>query len=259
MDTYDHLGARIKKIREEKTNFSQSDLARVLGVTPQAVQKWEAELTEPRLPKLKPIADALGVEVIELLRGTKFEIASADVSLALDRPDKDKPKRVREVLQKYVLIEQPELVKSIPSFENIASIRPGMLPLISWVQAGNWEEVIDNFAPGDAEDWIPCPRNHGPNAFYLRVSGESMYDPTGPKSYAPGDLIAVDPAREAINRSMVVVRLDHENRATFKQLLMDEDGSVMLKALNPNWHDRMFPMPEGSRIVGVVIGKWVAE
>lgn len=259
MDTYEHLGARIKKIREETTVLSQSDLARVLGITPQAVQKWEAGLTEPRLSKWQQIAEVLRIDVAELLRNTKFEIAAKDVSRALDRPDKDKPKRIREALQKHDLIERVEVIKQLPVFANIAAIRPGMLPLISWVQAGNWEEVIDNFAPGDAEDWIPCPRNHGPNAFYLRVSGESMFDPTGPKSYAPGDLIAVDPAREAINRSMVVVRLDHENRATFKQLLMDEDGTVMLKALNPNWKDRIFPMPDGSRIVGVVIGKWVAE
>ena len=259
MDTYEHLGARIRKIREETTNLSQSDLARALEITPQAVQKWEAEITEPRLSKWKAIADVLRVEVAELLRGTKFEIAATDVSRALDRPDKDKPKRIREALQKHDLLERVDVSSELRPFANIADIRPGMLPLISWVQASNCSEVIDNFAPGDAEDWIPCPRNHGPNAFYLRVSGESMFDPTGPKSYAPGDLIAVDPAREAINRSMVVVRLDHENRATFKQLLMDEDGTVMLKALNPNWKDRVFPIPEGSRSVDVVRGKWVAE
>ncbi|EML1595559.1 helix-turn-helix domain-containing protein [Burkholderia cenocepacia] len=135
----------------------------------------------------------------------------------------------------------------------------GKLPLISWVQAGNWTEVVDNFQPGDAEDWIPCPFNHGPNAFVLRVVGESNYDPAGPKSYAPGEFIAVDPAREPINRSMVVVRVDHDDRATFKQLLMDDDGTMMLKALNPSWPNRVFAMPTGSRIVGVVIGKWVPE
>lgn len=148
-----------------------------------------------------------------------------------------------------------------PFDENVVSgpaIR-GKLPLISWVQAGNWTEVVDNFQPGDAEDWIPCPFNHGPNAFILRVVGESNFDPTGPKSYAPGDFIAVDPAREPINRSMVVVRVDHEDRATFKQLLMDDDGTMLLKALNPNWPNGVFAMPKGSRIVGVVIGKWIPE
>lgn len=135
----------------------------------------------------------------------------------------------------------------------------GKLPLISWVQAGEWSEIVDNFAPGDAEDWIPCPFNHGPNAFILRVVGESMFDPTGPKSYADGEYIAVDPSKDPVNKSMVVVRLDHEDRATFKQLLIEEDGTMMLKAINPNWPKRIFPMPPNSRISGVVIGKWVAE
>lgn len=135
----------------------------------------------------------------------------------------------------------------------------GKLPLISWVQAGSWTEVVDNFQPGDAEDWIPCPFRHGPNAFILKVVGESNYDPTGPKSYSPGDFIAVDPRPEPHNHSMVVVRVDHEDRATFKQLLIEEDGTMLLKALNPSWPNRVFAMPAGSRIVGVVIGKWVPE
>ncbi len=134
----------------------------------------------------------------------------------------------------------------------------GRLPLISWVQAGMWTEAINNFQAGDAEDWIPCPFPHGPEAFILRVVGESNYDPTGPKSYAPGDFIAVDPSRNPVNRSMVVVRLDHEDKATFKQLLID-DGVYLLKALNPSWPNQVFPMPPGSRIVGVVIGKWIPE
>lgn len=135
----------------------------------------------------------------------------------------------------------------------------GMLPLISDVQAGSWNEIVDNFQPGDAEDWIPCPFKHGPNAFILRVAGLSMYNPGGDKSYAPGDFIAVDPQVEPLNRRMVVAKIDHEERATFKQLIIEPDGTCLLQALNPSWPNRIMPMPEGSRIVGVVIGKWTPE
>jgi SOS-response transcriptional repressor LexA len=58
---------------------------------------------------------------------------------------------------------------------------------------------------------------------------------------------------------MVVVRIDREERATLKQLLMDEGGTRLLRVLNPNWPNRVSPMPENGRIVGVVIGKWVPE
>lgn len=135
----------------------------------------------------------------------------------------------------------------------------GKLPLISSVQAGEWSDIVDQFQVGDAEDWIPCPFNHGPNAFILRVEGYSMYNPGGDKSYAPGEFIAVDPGVEPQNKKMVVVRIDNEEKATFKQLLMDADGEMVLQALNPSHAPRFMTMPEGSRIVGVVIGKWMPE
>jgi len=138
-------------------------------------------------------------------------------------------------------------------------ITKGKLPLISWIQAGAWSDIVDNFSPGDAEDWIPCPFNHGPSAFILRVVGSSMYNPGGDKSYAPGEFIAVDPSAEPMNKKMVVARVDHEEKATFKQLIIDSEGEMMLQALNPSYVPRLMTMPPGSRIVGVVIGKWVPE
>lgn len=135
----------------------------------------------------------------------------------------------------------------------------GKLPLISWVQAGNWTEIIDNFQPGDAEEWIPCPFTHSKSAFILRVVGLSMYNPGGDKSYAPGEYIAVDPEGEPMHRKMVVVRVDNEEKATFKQLLIDPEGTMMLQSLNPNHVPRAMELPPGSRVVGTVIGKWVPE
>jgi SOS-response transcriptional repressor LexA len=135
----------------------------------------------------------------------------------------------------------------------------GKLPLISWVQAGKWSEIVDNFQPGDAEDWIPCPFTHSKSAFILRVVGLSMYNPGGDKSYAPGEYIALDPEGEPMHRKMVVVREGNEEKATFKQLLIDPEGTMILQALNPTHVPRAMEIPRGSRIVGTVIGKWVPE
>lgn len=133
------------------------------------------------------------------------------------------------------------------------------LPVISWVQAGNWNEVIDNFQPGDAEDWLPVPFKHGPNAFILRVVGKSNYDSAGEKSFDDGDYIAVDPAKVPHHKSMVVVRLDDDNTATFKQLWVEPDGKQFLVALNPHWPRRIIEINGNATIVGVVIGKWTPE
>jgi len=105
----------------------------------------------------------------------------------------------------------------------------GRVPLISWVTAGHWREVVDNFQPGDAERWIDTTKRVGRSAFALRVRGDSM-EPRCPD----GAVIVVDPEREAVNGSLVVVRLQDDAEATFKRLVI-EGGRRFLAPLNPRY------------------------
>ena len=130
----------------------------------------------------------------------------------------------------------------------------GQVPLISWVRAGQWAEVDDPFVPGDAEAWYPCPITHGPRTFVVRVRGDSMFNPHGDKSFKENDLLFVDPDREAVHRSLVVVRMDDSNEATFKQLII-EGQRRYLKALNPGWPEQTIAINGEASIVGVVIFK----
>lgn len=132
------------------------------------------------------------------------------------------------------------------------------VPLISWVQAGCWADVSDPFAPGVAEEWLPCPVRHGPNTYAVRVRGDSMYNPDGRPSYSDGDIIFVDPSKDAKHGDRVIVRMDDQAEATFKQLLV-EDGRKLLKALNPDWKPRYIEINGNATMAGVVIGKWVPE
>lgn len=132
------------------------------------------------------------------------------------------------------------------------------VPLISWIQAGSWSEISDPYLPGEAEDWLPCPIKHGPRAYCLRVRGDSMFNPGARPSYANGDIIFVDPDRAAQAGDRVIVRLDDQQEATFKQLVI-EDGRKMLKALNPEWKPRYVEINGNATITGVIIGKWVPE
>jgi len=231
------IGERIKEKRDG-VGLTQSDLARALGISPQAVQKWEDGKSNPRNGKLHDIATVLSTTVRELIRGTPLEgIADSDGKKDVGESKVFPRRSVRPGASKD---------------------RIGLVPLISWEQAAEWGQKL-NSENVEVEDWLRCPFDHGTDAFVSQVTGESNYDPTGPKSYAPGELVYVDPAREAVNRSMVVVRVDREERATLKQLLMDESGTRLLRSLNPNWPNRVSTMPENARIVGVVIGKWVPE
>lgn len=208
-------------------------------MSPQAVQKWEAGAAVPREGKRKQIASALSTSVHELIRETELEELPESLTTKVVDSSRVFPLRSAK--------------GGAPRSES------GFLPLISWAQAATWGPKMGNFKPEDAQDWMRCPFEHGPDAFILVVAGESNYDPSGPKSYSPGELIYVDPGREPVNRSMVVVRMDQEERAQLKQLLMDEGGTRLLKSLNPTWPTPITPMPEHARIIGVVIGKWVPE
>jgi len=122
-------------------------------------------------------------------------------------------------------------------------------PLISWVQAGNWCEISDSFAAEDGFELLPCPVQCSSESFVLRVRSTSME----PK-FHEGDLIFVDPNASADHGKYVVIRLDESNEATFKQLIIEE-GKRYLKALNPDWPNRIIEVDEEATICGVIVFK----
>lgn len=121
----------------------------------------------------------------------------------------------------------------------------GQYPVLDWVQAGNWS-AINELSRYEA-DHYPCPVKCSDRTFLLKVRGQSM-SPT----FNEGELIFIDPEVEAINGKYVVARLDDENEATLKQLII-EGGHKFLKATNPQWPTPIQPVNGNCTIVGVVI------
>ena len=128
------------------------------------------------------------------------------------------------------------------------------VPLISWVQAGSWTEVSNAYEIGEAETYYYCPVPHGPNTFALQVRGASMENPHSRRSFHDGDIIFIDPDRCADHNSLVVVKLDESNEATFKQLIIEGDEQY-LKALNPAWPEPLLKINGSATICGVVIAR----
>ena len=62
------IGAFIAKCRKEK-NLTQMQLAELLGITNQAVSKWENGRGMPDVSLLQPLCDALGISLNELFSG----------------------------------------------------------------------------------------------------------------------------------------------------------------------------------------------
>lgn len=61
-------GAFIAQCRKEK-NMSQMQLAELLGITNQAISKWETGRGMPDISLIQPLCDALGISLNELFSG----------------------------------------------------------------------------------------------------------------------------------------------------------------------------------------------
>ena len=122
-------------------------------------------------------------------------------------------------------------------------------PLISWGQASQWARTAGHHERGDIGDRLPCPVPCSTSTFVLRVRGESM-EPR----FHDGDLIFVDPEVTPVSGRYAVVQLGDAEEATFKQLIV-EGGHQYLKALNPDWPQRIIEMNSTATICGVVVFK----
>ena len=67
---YEKTGKLIQELRKEK-GLTQMSLAEKLGVTDRAVSKWERGKSFPDVSMLRPLAEALGISVCELLDGRR--------------------------------------------------------------------------------------------------------------------------------------------------------------------------------------------
>jgi SOS-response transcriptional repressor LexA len=214
------IGIRIKRARGEKA-LTQEALADLLGVTKSAVSQWESGNTAPSVDNLRQISAILGVSLDALIAGGPGE--------------RQPPLRYATSLHEG---PQPR----------------GRVPLISWVQAGDFTTEVDNFQPGDAEEWVETTVPIHRHTYALRVNGDSMTNPAGEPSFPHGSVIiiepdAIDSVEKMVNRFVIVKRDDNGGEATFKQLVRD-GGRYFLKPLNPQYP--MLELGEGDVFCGVV-------
>lgn len=122
------------------------------------------------------------------------------------------------------------------SLNNTTKIKiTGWIPLISYVQAGEWGEAIDIYEPGFSEKVSPTTVPHSNKTFALQVEGDSMTLPSGVqgRSFPPGMIIYIDPERESMPGDYVVAKHNGNSRVTFKRLMIEE-GRPILVPLNPD-------------------------
>lgn len=206
--------------RRTALNLSKTALAKAIGVSDVSVGKWESGLNQPKGRYLNDLAAALGVTVDWLLAGGS------------DGP------------------EQPIL-----GYHNVepAVIPQGSrVPILSYVQAGNWREMCEQATTFDGNvEYVSASVDIGPCGFGLWLRGDSMLP-----QFKEGDLIIVDPD-EAPQPGDYVVAKNGNNEATFKKYRprgVDENGQEVfeLVPLNDDYPS-MHSDRQHIQIIGVMV------
>jgi|SRR5690554_5699 len=208
--------------KREALGLSGPKLGDKVGVSKSTISFWENDHHEPKGKNLTKLCSVLGITAEQL-----FSLP---------------PRKTRQQ-DGEGNAEEVTIAKRIP--------------LISWISAGAWCESPDEFAPGDAEDWLPLPNNASEHSFALRVDGDSMTakEPGAPRSYPHGTIIYVDPEKEATNGARVVARAPN-GAYTFKTYFEDA-GRMYLKAINTDYPP--IDVTDNLHICGVVIGSYLPE
>lgn len=204
------LGKRIARKREQ-ASLNQSELARRLGVSPQAVQKWESEASIPRGRRLDAIALALGTSVAFLLTGEgpvreRVE-ANAEHFGPIDVWDDDTPLEDDEVYVPF--LKEVEL------------------------SAGSGRTAVQESSNRKLRFGRMSLRNQGVDpgsAKCVTVAGNSM-EPI----LRNGSTVAVDASKtRVIDGDMYA--LDHAGQLRVKQLYRLPGGGLRLRSFNRDEH-----------------------
>jgi repressor LexA len=117
----------------------------------------------------------------------------------------------------------------LPIERTTESIKAGhLIPVINKVAAGYPRDFQDlDYPAGVADDYVRCPDVHDPNAFAVRVVGDSMET-----KFHEGDVVVFSPAVEFKSGDDCFVRFTDPHETTFKRVFFEKGGNVRLQPRN---------------------------
>ncbi len=119
-----------------------------------------------------------------------------------------------------------------------------LVPIINKVAAGYPTDFDDlNYPAGVADDYVRCPDLHDPNAFAVRVVGDSME----PK-FCEGDIVIFSPGAEVHNGDDCFIRFAMPHETTFKRVFFEPNNKVRLQPRNEKYSPSVV---DGKRINGL--------
>lgn len=141
------IGKRIALLRKEK-GLKQEELAEMLGVSGQAVSKWENDQTCPDISLLPQLASILGVTVDELLSGKREMAPSVQIL------PEDQRKDIKEMMMRIIVdsADGDKVRVNLPMALIQVAIECGIeMPQLSGSEALkhiDWNQIMDMVSRG---------------------------------------------------------------------------------------------------------------
>ena len=153
------IGEKIKALRKAR-NISQESLAKILGVSFQAISKWETNTTTPDISIIPSIASYFGVSIDELFDHNVFENEKKIDAICREAAHYrlEDPIRAEEILR--------EGLNRFPSNETILTV----LVYVLWNIPGRDSDLIDT-----CKQLIECTTIEGVRCDVLRILAEAYY------------------------------------------------------------------------------------
>lgn len=195
---------RLERLLQAKNGGNQSELARHIGVSPQAVQKWIAGAAEPRGKNLDKAAEFLGVTPAYLKFGQQAEGAGAAEQLARDPLQGLRP-------GSYMRVESAD--QDDPRLTIIPKVRLRLTAGLSGFEVE--PEPYDGSSTTVPTDWIERNGYIRDRLIAITVRGESM-EPT----FYEGDLVVINTA-DTQPTAGAVYAVNYEGEPAIKRLARD--------------------------------------
>lgn len=142
------IGAIVAEARRQR-GWTQEELAARLGVSAQAVSKWETDQSMPDVGMLRPLAEALECTVDDLLAGDPAVLGRAQNVLAGTRDPSTQHAATRVVVRVEHPAEEAPTVITVPT----GLIRFGVrlwdsIPALANATAIDMEALMDHISRG---------------------------------------------------------------------------------------------------------------
>jgi repressor LexA len=246
------LGQIIRQ-RREQLNLTLDEVSNRAGFSKPYLSTIETDKVKnpPSDELLTKVEKILEFEPGQLLRIAHIESLPSDVRHQYESTEAEN-KQWRLIFKK--IIDKKADPNQLPNIlanteldiaQDKSSVASGQLvPVINRVSAGYPIDFDDMEYPvGIADDYVRCPDLHDPNAFAVRVIGDSMEI-----KFHEGDIVIFSPNVQVRNGDDCFVRFTMPHETTFKRVFFEPENKIRLQPRNDKYPPAIV---DGGRINGL--------